>query len=235
MFGLWQSKKPEVLKYEHWTFDQFECSPSEFYDGIEQELKVRELPGLFIERIEHKEGGVLSAKRVYLRMRRERLVFDVCLAPFGIHWFCSRRYSLINYSLREWEVMVVLLLLAGVEWFYVSLFGLILGSSLLGASVITLALLMRNSVALGLYDLDAALLQIPVIGAIYETLLRKETYYREDTRAAYVSIVDAVLKVKIDELAEQKGAKLVAYKDATPPAHPAVLSMIADLFRLARP
>lgn len=234
MFGIWKSKKPEVIKQDRWTFEQFECSPEEFYKSIEQELEVRQMPGLTIERIEHKEGGLLSAKRVYLRIRRERLVFDICLAPFGTYWFISRRYSLIPFSLKVWELVVVFLLLASVAGFYIALFGLVLGSSIFGGSILGIALLMNSLVSLGLHDLDAALLQIPVIGAIYECLFRKETYYREDTRNTYVDIVDTITKMKIDELVAEKDAKLVAYRDATPPSHPTVMALIGALLKIPR-
>ncbi len=234
MFGIWKSKQPEVLKQDRWTFEQFECSPDEFYKSIEQELASREMPGLTIERIEHKEGGLLSAKREYLRIRRERLVFDLCLAPFGTYWFISRRYSIIPFSLEVWQIVVVFLLLASVAGFYIVIFGLVLGLCIFGGSVLGIALLMHNLVSMGLHDLDAALLQIPVIGAIYECLFRRETYYREDTRNAYVDIVDAISKTKIDELVEQKGAKLVTYRDDTPPSHPTVMALIASLLKLRR-
>lgn len=234
MFGIWRKKKPEVLKYDHWVFEQFECSPDEFYGSIETELAVREMPGLITERIQHKEGGLLSAKRDYLRIRRERLVFDLCLAPFGTFWFISRRHSLIPFTLRVWEVLAVLLILGCVAGFYILLFGFGLGLGMFGGSVLGIALLMRNLVKLGLDDVDAALLQIPVIGAIYEALLRRETYHREDTRAAYLTIVDAIAKSKIDELVDARGAKLVSYRDETPPSHPTVMGLIGSLLKYPR-
>jgi hypothetical protein len=40
-------------------------------------------------RITWKEGGLLSAKREYLRVRRKEFVFDVCAAPFGKGFFFS--------------------------------------------------------------------------------------------------------------------------------------------------
>jgi hypothetical protein len=43
-----------------------------------------------------------------------------------------------------------------------------------------MVLLMRNTVALGMCDIDAALLQIPVVGEPCEAFSRKETYYWEN-------------------------------------------------------
>ena len=234
MFGIWKRKKPEV--HQHWftVLPDFETSTADFYAAIENHLAVRRVPGLAIERIEHAEGGLLSAKREYLRMRRERLVFDVCSAPFGTFWFFSCRFSEIPCVLYLWEIIVLLLFLAGIEFFYVSLFGLILGSIFLGTTLLGMLLLMRNLVRVGLHDLDAALIQAPIIGAFYELFLRRETYFRTDTRLAYVEIVDKIVRAHVDGVAAAKGVELVEYKDATPPSHPRVMQMISDLLRMSR-
>ena len=230
MFGIWKRKKTNVIKQWYVLFDNFETPAGEFYEVIESDLNVRDLTGLELSRVEYAEGGLLSAKREYLRMRRERLVFDVCAAPFGTLWFFSCRFAEIPVEIRLWEVVVLLLCLSGTVWFYASLFGIILGPILFVASLLSLLVLMRNTVSLGMQDVDAALLQIPVVGAFYERFLRVETYYREDTRLAYIDIVDKIVRARIEELGKA-GKRLVEYRDATPPSHPAVLSMISDLLR----
>jgi hypothetical protein len=234
MFGIWKRKKTEVHKHWYTVLMDFETTTSEFYQAVEETISSRELTGLEISRIEYAEGGVLSAKRQYLRMRRERLVFDVCSAAFGKTWFFSCRFAEIPVEIRLWEVLVLLTALALVEAFYANLFGLILGSILFAASLLSLLLLMRNTLAVGLEDLDAGLIQIPVIGAFYERFLRKETYYREDTRLAYIDIVDKIVREKVDEFTAAKGVKLVDYKDATPPSHPGILKMVGSLLQLGR-
>ncbi|HYV26116.1 MAG TPA: hypothetical protein VFA77_01180, partial [Candidatus Eisenbacteria bacterium] len=88
---------------------------------------------------------------------------------------------------------------------------------------------MRNAVSLGLKDLDATLIKTPVIGAIYEAWIRKETYYRHDTRLMYLEIVSGVVKRLAEEAVAAKGVKLVRqyeqapilgelYKPVSPPA-----------------
>lgn len=47
------------------------------------------MPETKISRITHKEAGILSAKREYLRVKHFNLVFDVCAAPFGKDFFIS--------------------------------------------------------------------------------------------------------------------------------------------------
>ncbi|HTQ95417.1 MAG TPA: hypothetical protein VMH89_01350, partial [Candidatus Acidoferrum sp.] len=62
------------------------------YRSVEDELKARKVPGLRISRVEYHEGGLLSDKRTYLRLARERFAFDVCAAPFGRAYFFSLRF-----------------------------------------------------------------------------------------------------------------------------------------------
>ena len=88
MFNFFK-KKADVLN--HWIAfaDGFQTSPSEFYDTLAKDLAARQVPQMELSRIELPEGGLLSEKRIYLRMVRERLVFDVCAAPFGSGFFFS--------------------------------------------------------------------------------------------------------------------------------------------------
>jgi hypothetical protein len=44
-------------------------------------------------RIEHKEGGLASASREYLRIHRGKHAFDICAAPFGTGLFISRWFT----------------------------------------------------------------------------------------------------------------------------------------------
>ena len=50
-------------------------------------------------------------------------------------------------------------------------------------------------------DVDTKLLALPVIGPVYETLFRRNTYYRQDTRIMYTELIDAVVRAKITEVA----------------------------------
>jgi hypothetical protein len=104
----------------------------------------------------------------------------------------------------------------------------------LGASLLSVLLLMRTTISLGMHDVDAALIQIPVIGAIYETFLRKKSYYREDTRLANQTFVTTVIREKIDEATAANGIQMVQYLDAVPPFHPRILTMMSDLMRANR-
>lgn len=75
----------------HWShfFQSFTLSSNDFYSTAEQIIKAHQMPNAKVVRVEHKEGGILSAKREYLRIKRRNLVFDVCAAPFGTDFFIS--------------------------------------------------------------------------------------------------------------------------------------------------
>src|SRR5690242_20150917 len=111
MFGF-SRKKGEVISHWYSLIPSFNTSTKEFYDAVEKELKERQLPGLDLFHVEFAEGGVLSAKREYLRMTRERLIFDVCAAPFGTGYFFSCRFAEIPAVIQPWQLIVLFLAFA---------------------------------------------------------------------------------------------------------------------------
>ena len=72
---------------------------------------------------------------------------------------------------------------------------------------------------MGLPDLDTALIRTPVIGPIYEAWIRKETYYRVDTRLMYLMTIPAIVKALADETVSAKGVKLVQQFERAPILH----------------
>lgn len=222
MFGFFK-KKADVI--QHWIAfaDGFQLVPSEFYESVEKELKTRQVPGMDMSRVEFAEGGILSDKRVYLRMVRERMVFDVCAAPFGTSFFFSCRFAEIPAVVQLWQLLVLFGALS-----FCGLASLVLFSKFLGvgglilwpiAWIVVLVLAtytMRNSVAMGLKDLDKTLIQLPVLGAVYEAWIRKDTYYRHDTRLMYQEIVSRTVKQLAEEAVAAKGFKLTRQYEQSP-------------------
>lgn len=222
MFGF-SKRKGEVISHWYSHIEGFNTSTKEFYDAVETELKARQVPGLDLFHVEFSEGGVMSAKREYLRMARERLIFDVCAAPFGTTYFFSCRFVEMPAVIQPWQLIVLFLAFAiAVPLSFavcVKIFGLLapfVWPVAWVAFFVIVIYVMRNAVALGLKDLDATLIKSPVIGPIYERWFRKETYYREDTRIMYREIVDAVVKAKVEEVTGAKGIKLVRFNEFSP-------------------
>ena len=208
MFNFFK-KKAEVI--EHWIgfADGFQFASAEFYTAVEKELQARQVPGLEMSRVDFAEGGLLSDKRVYLRMLRERLVFDVCAAPFGTRYFFSCRMAEIPAVIQLWQLLVVFVGLGVFTALFWKIFGLILGSLVLIVTLGVCVYALRNAVAMGLKDLDAMLIKSPVLGPIYECWFRKETYYRVDTRLMYLDTVSSVVKALAEKVTGAKGVKLI--------------------------
>ena len=82
--------------------------------------------------------------------------------------------------------------------------------------LIAIAEVFRNAIAMGLSDLDNALMKIPVVGPIYENWFRKDTYYRQDARLVYLKIVPDIIKKVADDLTGAKGFKLVEQYERAP-------------------
>src|SRR5258705_431924 len=106
LFGF-NSKKGEVLN--HWIafVDSFNYPPQEFYASFEKALEAHRIPNLEISRVEFSEGGLFSEKRIYVRMIRELLAFDMCAAPFGPRFFFSCRRVYPPAILEWWHILVL--------------------------------------------------------------------------------------------------------------------------------
>jgi hypothetical protein len=83
--------KQDALILSHWhhLLENFSESSQSFYSKLEQAINKRKIPDVKISRIDYREGGIFSAKREYLRIKRKELRFDICAAPFGNGFFVS--------------------------------------------------------------------------------------------------------------------------------------------------
>lgn len=227
MFGLWKKRKPEEIRPPTYALiDGFQTSTDAFYKSIEDELIARQVPGLDLMRLDYREGGLLSAKRDYLRMRRERLTFDLCSAPFGTSWFFSYRFCEIPAPFPFWQFLVVIGLIAALAAGYLALFGQLWGGVIIGMTVLGFALLLRNTLTLGLENFDAWLLTVPVFGRVYEILFRKETFFRQDTRFMYAEMLERIIQDKIKTVTASEGIEKVEFIEARPDVHPLLARLV---------
>jgi hypothetical protein len=86
-------------------------SSEEFYDLIEQKIKARIVPDIKFKRVQFRTGGMFSDKRIYLRISRKGLTYDVCAAPFGEQFFVSSWFGSKSSFLFELPLIGKLL-----EW-----------------------------------------------------------------------------------------------------------------------
>ncbi|MBL9185843.1 MAG: hypothetical protein JNK23_00050 [Opitutaceae bacterium] len=214
--------------------DGHHFSALEFYDQVEADLKARRVPRLRSQRVAFHEGSRLSDKRIYLRLARERFSFEVCAAPFGTGYFFSLRYVVIprggwialllllaavNSALALLFLLVNHLLFHASGWFWIGL-GI--------ANVAALAFVIvrnarqdaanppdpedRDDPVQEMPDFDAILLSLPVIGDWWERV-RRETYYRHDTRLMFQTVVSEVVRKRVEELTVAKGIRLLRTDD----------------------
>lgn len=205
-----KSKKTDSDVIEHWyqlvSAENF--STKEVYDLIEGEIAAQKVPGLTISRVDLSEGGILSDNRQYLRMRRERLVFDVCAAPVGVNYFFSYRYYQESVDLTLAEIISLLVIFGIIGTIFQQMGGWT-GLFIFLGILFFAFFLMKNVVSMGLRDLDASLVNSEVVGKIYLRYFRKDTYYRQDLRIAYGSIVAGIVKGEVGAVMAEKGVRLV--------------------------
>src|SRR5262245_53210442 len=83
------AKPKNVISQWSQLFENFQASTQDFYTSFEKAVEARAVPQLHRARVEHKESGLASANREYLRMHRGKYAFDICAAPFGNGFFVS--------------------------------------------------------------------------------------------------------------------------------------------------
>lgn len=218
MFG-YKSKRVADDVLNHWiaSADDFTLAPNEFYEAVEKNVATLKIPGLEFSREDYAEGGVLSDQRVYLRMIRERLAFDVCAAQFGTRYFFSSRTVYSPAVVKIWHVIAVLFFFYAIFYGLSQYFAHLMLPVLIDVGLmVTMVLMFRNVALMGLHDVDAMLLKIPAIGPIYERFFRKDTYYRQDTRLMYLDTVPNLVQKLAEDFTGAKGVKLVRQYQVAP-------------------
>src|ERR1700686_3532631 len=97
--------KPQVEGHWHSLIEGFATSSLDFYELVKAAIAKRQIPDLKISQVEWKESGLGSGKRVYLRVSREGLNFDICAAPFGTGYFFSWWLAKIPRVLLDFAVL----------------------------------------------------------------------------------------------------------------------------------
>ena len=83
--------KPIVTEHKYQLFELTQLSALDFYKTVEGVLDGMQIPELKHSRITYGEGGMLSARREYLRVLYQGLGYTICGAPYGTSFFISWR------------------------------------------------------------------------------------------------------------------------------------------------
>ncbi len=81
--------QPTVHAHHSQHFDDLQMSSIEFYKLLKTMIEEYKYPGVICTAVTLKEGGLLSSKREYLRISKERYHYYVCASPFGKSFFIS--------------------------------------------------------------------------------------------------------------------------------------------------
>jgi hypothetical protein len=203
-----RSFKTPVHSHWHTLVENFSTSSLDFYNLVEAGVRKREIPNLLISRVEYYESGVLSATRIYRRIQRKKLVYDICAAPFGNGFFFSAWVTEPKKSYKAWGLLAVLLLLA-VVYSLLDRYGM--RGCFLAFALSLLALLLAIwATRKGWFLSEDVILATPYLGYLYEYLFDPETYYKEDTRIMFQEMVHAAVLEAVDEVLQAKGLRALA-------------------------
>jgi hypothetical protein len=211
ILGLTRSLETPVFAHWHKLVPDFSTSSQEFYAALEAALAKREIPELKTSRIEYHESGIISALRVYLRIERKKLAFDICAAPFGTAFFFSWWLTEPKKSYQAQGCLFVVLLFV-LAYFILKQFdyqgcGIVLVILILAAWIAVLG------VREGWFLSEDIILETPYLGALYQYFFDPETYYKEDTRIMYREIVHGAVLEVVDETLTSKGLRALAPED----------------------
>lgn len=90
--------------HSHWhhLFEDRPFEPGEFYDHLKQAIGEKGMEGVQFSDITHSEGGLVSAKRLYLRVQFRQYMMDICAAPFAKEgFFVSWWLGDAGFTLRD--------------------------------------------------------------------------------------------------------------------------------------
>jgi hypothetical protein len=207
--------KPQVEGHWHSLIEGFSTSSLDFYELVKAGLARREIPDLKISQVEWKQGGLGSGKRVYLRVSREGLNFDICAAPFGTGYFFSWWLAKISRALLD---LLFILISLFVGWFF--LYRAMSGDSEGGEpSPGCAGLLLRPLLFFGLLlglgffvrygdqGLEPTVLSMPITGFFYGLIFRPVTYFNEDTALMFRESVHHAVMEAIDHVTTAQGVR----------------------------
>jgi hypothetical protein len=202
------AKASEAGVISRWStlVENFQASPMEFYAAVHAALGPRKIPDILTMRVDWKEGGLLSARREYLRVSRGTLVFDICGAPFGTGFFFSWWLAKMpppHVFLYTVLFFLALIILLNVFFGAVGLKGLLFAMVLLPFVL----WLIGTSIRSGKIISDETVLAMPIIGWFYARFFNPNTYYKMDAALMFQESVSRAVHEAIDRITSAKGIR----------------------------
>lgn len=117
--------------------------------------------------------------------------------------------------LRVWELALTMLGIGGFFLFYWQLLGFFWGGIVTGGSLVFLLLLLLT--ARSWTSLQEFMIYIPVIGSLYESFFRRDTYQQQDHRLIYASLVNTIIRSKVTEFCAAGGVEKPEFVNVSNP------------------
>ena len=202
------NRSQEVLSHWHKVYENFATSSLDFYAMVEQEIGRWKIPDVRFSRVEWKESGVLSSNRIYLRVTRGPLNFDICAAPYGTGYFFSWWVAATSKRLLAWVYFVMaLFVVTFVPAFMWTFTASPTGGALGMAGVWVILLLFALLARAGWLVNEDAVIAMPLFGRLYTALLRPITYFEIDTAHMFQEAVGAAVLEVIETVTTARGIR----------------------------
>jgi hypothetical protein len=217
------ARSAEVLSHWDLLIDDYNTSALDFYAAVEKAVGLRKVPDTKLSRVDWKEGGVLSAKREYLRVAKGRLTFDICAAPYGTSYFFSWWFAL---QAPENVLLLTIVALLGVPLLFFALLqvaGFMLGAMLFFLLLVASPFILGSLLGAGLSELEETIVAMPFFGPYYRRVMKPVTYYAEDTRLMFQESVHRAVMEIISEARSARGLRALSDDESRP--------KMRDLFR----
>jgi hypothetical protein len=222
------AKQPDFISHWDQLIENCQASPLEFYNSVEKALEARSVPQTQWTRVEHKEGGLASANRVYFRTQRGKYAFDICAAPFGTGFFVSwwfteppLAFAFIYTLAFLFGVMIALNIAFGIGMAVGAVmkgyaFGLFLGGSAALLGVPAFLWLIGSGMRQGTIPGESTVLAMPLVGRIYERIFAPATFYAMDTALMFQRVVQQSVQDVIDGMTDNKGVRVLTESERKP-------------------
>jgi hypothetical protein len=209
-------RSAQVVGHWHSLIEGFATSSEDFYGLVKAGIDRRKIPNLKIKSVTWKQGGPGSGRRVYLRVSREGLNFDICAAPFGTGYFFSWWLAKIPRILLDILFIIVLLFLANFFFSRAITGEGHEGQNFLQLMVAGCASLIFGPIVLFLFGLlvrhgetgfEPTVLSMPITGFFYGLVFRPNTYFNEDTAIMFRESVHHAVLEAIDQVTTAQGVR----------------------------
>lgn len=204
----------------HWSLfmEDYQTSAMDFYSAIEEAVARREVPETETSRVTWNESGIGSAKREYLRIARGGVAFDVCAAPYGNGYYFSWWTAIIvpiGHTVLALLGFFGTFMVTSLAAFWLARQGC--GSIFLAVISYPMVFFLLGTVVREFGpNAEIAVLNLPIIGAVYERLFAPETYHHLDTASMFQTTVSNAVSEVIGELRNDQGLRALTPEELKP-------------------